>query len=176
MMQKSKYTFLYHLFILKKLIYVIVSHKKSNPLFIPPLPTSPLYHTNIQKSSTNCKHSTISNPQSPPFMQQPSAQITIFSQPCPVKFNLFLRTHNFSHKSIRKCEKHSQNFFAKCETPNCSKISTSSVPFFTSPNPHQNYLKPNTFQANFQQRTNFSLTVPNLPPSGFNQKNRLETF
>lgn len=52
----------------------------------------------------------ISNPPSPPFMQQPSTQITIFSQPCPVKFNLFLRTHNFSHKSIRKCEKHSQKF------------------------------------------------------------------
>ena len=39
-----------------------------------------LYHTHIQKSSTNCKHSTISNPQSPPFMQQPSAQITISSK------------------------------------------------------------------------------------------------
>ena len=118
-----------------------------------------LYHTHIQKSSTNCKHSTISNPQSPPFMQQPSAQIIIFSQPCPVKFNLFLRTHNFSHKSIRKCEKHSQNFFAKCETPNCSKISTSSVPFSTSPNSYQNYLKPNTFRAKFQQ----SLITPYNP-------------
>lgn len=103
-------------------------------------------------------------------MQQPSVQITIFSQPCPVKFNLFLRTHNFSHKSIRKCEKPSQNFLQKCETPNCSKISTSSVPFSPSPNLPQNYLKTNTFQTNFQQRTNFSLTVPNLPPFCFNQK------
>ena len=93
------------------------------------------------------------------FMQQPSAQITIFSQPCPVKFNLFLRTHNFSHKSIRKCEKHSQNFFAKCETPNCSKISTSSVLFSTSPNSYQNYLKPNTFRAKFRQ----SLITPYNP-------------
>lgn len=32
MIQKSKYTFLYHLFILKRLIYVLVSHKKSRTL------------------------------------------------------------------------------------------------------------------------------------------------
>lgn len=103
-------------------------------------------------------------------MQQPSAQITIFSQPRPVKFSLFLRTHNFSHKSIQKYEKPSQIFFAKCETPNCSKISTSSAPFSPFPNPYQNYLKTNIFRANFQQRTNFSSTPPNPPPFCFNQK------
>lgn len=32
MIQKSKYTFLYHLFILKRLIYVLVSHKKSRTI------------------------------------------------------------------------------------------------------------------------------------------------
>ena len=90
-------------------------------------------------------------------MQQPSAQITIFSQPCPVKFNLFLRTHNFSHKSIRKCEKPSQNFLQKCETPNCSKISTSSVPFSPSPNLPQNYLKP----ILFGQILNNHTSIPN---------------
>lgn len=95
------FTFREILFISLNTIIVLVTHTKTKPHFSPP--TSPLYHTCLPESSTNCKHYVLR-------LTASFSARSIISQPRPAKSKLVKsRFYPFPLLSPKSAPKLSKN-------------------------------------------------------------------